>query len=86
MANAEEAALVQGITIYGANTLKEVVDHVSKIKCDRQGKPLEPERPKLLPQKPTEIIRQNKIHDVDFPIFAGKKAPSGGSNCGGRRA
>ena len=30
-ANAEEAALVKGITVYGARTLKEVINHVSKI-------------------------------------------------------
>lgn len=78
MANAPEAALVKGITIYGANTLKEVVDHVAKIKCDRQGKPLEPERPKLSPQKSTEIIRPNKIHDVDFSDIRGQESAKRG--------
>ena len=30
--NAKEAALVEGLTIYGAKTVREVVDHIYKIK------------------------------------------------------
>ncbi len=76
--NAEEAALVEGITIYGAKTLKEVVNHISKIKSDRKGNPLEPERPKILPQKPTEIIRKDKIHDIDFSDIRGQESAKRG--------
>ena len=77
-ANASEAALVEGIMIYGARTLKEVVDHISKIKYDRNGKPLESERPKILPQKQTEIIRKNKTHDIDFSDIRGQESAKRG--------
>ncbi len=76
--NAGEAALVKGITIYGARTLKEVVDHVYKIKYDKKGNPLEKERPKILPQKPTEIIRKDKSHDIDFSDIKGQESAKRG--------
>jgi magnesium chelatase family protein len=44
LANAEEAALVEGITVYGAQTLKEVIDHIYKIKYDKKGNPIEQEQ------------------------------------------
>ena len=76
--NAEEAALVKGITVYGAKDLKEVVDHIYKIKYDKKGNPLEIERPKILPQRPTEIIRKNKIYDVDFSDIRGQESAKRG--------
>ena len=76
--NAEEAALVKGITVYGARNLKEVVDHIYKIKYDRSGNPLEQERPKILAQKPTEIIRKNKIYDIDFSDIRGQESAKRG--------
>src|SRR3990167_373745 len=76
--NAQEAALVHGITIYGAKTLKEVIDHVSKIHLDRKGNPMEKERPKILAQKPTEIIRKDKTHDVDFSDIKGQESAKRG--------
>ena len=78
IANAEEAALVKGITVYGAKTLEEVVNHIYKIKYDKTGKPLEQTRPKILPQKPTEITRRNKIHDVDFSDIRGQESAKRG--------
>ena len=76
--NAVEAALVEGITIYGAKTLKEVVDHITRIKYDRNGNLLEKERPKILPQKITEIIRKEKIHDIDFSDIRGQESAKRG--------
>lgn len=76
--NAREAALVSGITVYGAKTLKEVIDHISKIKVDKAGKPLEKERPKILAQKPTEIIHKNIIHDIDFCDIRGQESAKRG--------
>ncbi len=76
--NAEEAALVKGITVYGAKDLKEVVDHIYKIKYDKKGNPLEVERPKISPQRPTEIIRKNKIYDVDFSDIRGQESAKRG--------
>ncbi len=80
IANAEEAALVKGITIYGAKTLKEVIDHISKDK----------EHPKparttgvvrsggILPQKPTKIIHKNILHDIDFSDIKGQESAKRG--------
>lgn len=76
--NAVEAALVKGITVYGARTLKQVIDHVHKIKYDKQGEPLEKERPKLLPQKRTEIIHPDKAHDIDFSDIKGQESAKRG--------
>src|SRR3989344_4750859 len=76
--NAEEAALVKGITVYGARTLKEVIDHVYKIHYDRKGNPMEKERPKILPQKPTTIIHKNITHDIDFSDIKGQESAKRG--------
>ena len=73
IANAPEAALVKGIIVYGAKTLKEVIDHIYKIKYDRKGNPIEKERPKISPQKATEIIRKNKDYDIDFSDIKGQE-------------
>jgi magnesium chelatase family protein len=76
--NAEEAALVKGITIYGAKTLREVIDHISKTHYDRKGNPIEKERPKILPQKPTEIIHKDIIHNIDFSDIKGQEGAKRG--------
>jgi magnesium chelatase family protein len=77
-ANAEEAALVKGVTVYGAHTLKEVINHLHKIKCDRQGNPLEKEHAKISPQKPTQIIHKDAIHDIDFSDIKGQESAKRG--------
>lgn len=73
-ANASEAALVKGITIYGAKTLKEVINHlsISKIKDNKK------ESPKILPQKITEIIHKDAIHDIDFSDIKGQESAKRG--------
>lgn len=78
IANAKEAALVKGITIYGVKTLKEVVDHIYKIKCDKKGNPIEKERPRILPQRATEIVRKDKTHDIDFSDIRGQESAKRG--------
>ncbi len=77
--NAREAALVDGITIYGAKTLKEVVDHIYKIKKDKDGKPLEKERQKLKPTPKTEIDNAKvEIHNIDFSDIRGQEGAKRG--------
>lgn len=78
IANAEEAALVDGITIYGAHNLKEVIDHIYKIKYDKKGNPVEPERSKLKPQPKTEIKITKKTHDIDFSDIRGQEGAKRG--------
>ncbi len=76
--NAEEAGLVDGITIYGAKTLREVIDHVHLIRYDKKGNPLEPERPKILPQPKTEIKITNKNEGLDFSDVKGQESAKRG--------
>jgi magnesium chelatase family protein len=76
--NAREAALVDGITVYGAKNLKEVIDHIHVLKRDKEGKPLEKERPKLGAQEQTEIDHQDRSHDIDFSDIRGQETAKRG--------
>ncbi len=86
--NAKEAALVRGIKIFGVNNLKEIIDHIYIPKKDKKGNLLEKERPKILPQIETEIIKKVKINNIDFSDIKGQEgakrgleiAASGGHN------
>lgn len=78
ISNAEEAALVEGITVYGAKTLKEVIDHIYKIKHDKKGNPLEAERSKLTPVPKTEVKVESKTHDIDFSDIRGQEGAKRG--------
>src|SRR3990167_5519160 len=68
-ANAKEAALVKGITIYGAKSLREVIDHVS------EGEKIQR---KILPQRPTAIIHKDITHDIDFSDIRGQESAKRG--------
>ncbi len=76
--NAKEAGLVEGITIYGASNLKEVVDHIYIPKRDKKGNLIEKERPKIIPQKKTEITYKEKINNIDFSDIRGQEAAKRG--------
>jgi magnesium chelatase family protein len=86
--NAREAALVRGITVYGAKNLKEVIDHIYIPKKDKKGNLLEKERAKILAYPPTEIIKKEKTNNIDFSDIKGQEgakrgleiAASGGHN------
>jgi magnesium chelatase family protein len=86
--NAEEAALVDGITIYGAKNLKEVIDHIFIPKKDKKGNLIEKERPKISPSPKTKIIQKEKTNNIDFSDIRGQEgakrgleiAASGGHN------
>ncbi len=78
MENAEETALVEGIIVYGARTLKNVVDHIYKIKYDKNGNPIEKERPKLTPQPQTIIKYQSKNPDIGFSDIRGQEGAKRG--------
>lgn len=76
--NAVEAALVDGITIYGAKNLKEVVDHIYISKKDKRGNPTEKEKPKISPFPKTEIIHEEKINEIDFSDIKGQEGAKRG--------
>jgi magnesium chelatase family protein len=76
--NAEEAALVDDIVVYGAKNLKEVIDHIYITKKDKKGIPLEPERPKISPQLQTQIIYKEKVNNIDFSDIKGQEGAKRG--------
>jgi magnesium chelatase family protein len=78
IANAKEAALVEGITVYGAKTLAEIIGHIHSIKRDKEGNPLQPEKPKIVPQPQTEIEYGTRIHDIDFSDIKGQEGAKRG--------
>ncbi len=76
--NAREAALISGITIYGAHTLTEIIDHINE-KKERVKEGQEPkERLKITPQEITEINYVSKQIDVDFSDIYGQEGAKRG--------
>ncbi len=57
--NTQEAALVEGITIYGVNTLREVIDHINTM-----DSPIESHY--LIPQEPTKISIKQSVDTTTF--------------------
>ena len=81
MVNAEEAALVKGITIYGARTLTEVIDHISTPTPKRVGAPTSGKAGvsgKIPAQKVTEITHKDIAHDIDFSDIRGQESAKRG--------
>jgi len=76
--NAVEAGLVDGITIYGAKNLKEVIDHIYITKKDKKGNSFEAEKPKISPQPKTQIIYKEKINSIDFSDIKGQEGAKRG--------
>jgi magnesium chelatase family protein len=76
--NAEEAALVDGITIYGAKNLREVLDHLHEARRDKKGELLEPETKNIIPQPQTKIIYKEKINNIDFGDIKGQEGAKRG--------
>jgi len=76
--NAEEASLVDGIIVYGAKNLKEVIDHIYISKKDKKGNLLEKERPKLPPFPKTKIIQKEKTGNIDFSDIKGQEGAKRG--------
>jgi len=77
--NAEEAALVEGITVYGANNLREVTDHINNLEeKKRSDKDKQFEKPKIISQPQTEIIYKDKINNTDFSDIKGQEGAKRG--------
>jgi len=76
--NAEEAALIDDIEIYGAKNLKEVIDHLYIPLKDKTGKAITPDRPKITLQPKTEIIYKEKNNNIDFSDIRGQEGAKRG--------
>jgi len=73
--NAVEAALIEGITIFGANSLKEVVEHLSF----REPSKISSETYKLIPAQPqTKIIYKKEMRGADFSDIRGQEGAKRG--------
>ena len=69
--NAIEAALVEGIKIFGANSLKEVVEHINETKEKKENKKI-PIQPK------TEISYKKERKNSDFSDIRGQEGAKRG--------
>lgn len=76
--NASEAALVEGITVYGAKNLREVLDHIYIPKKDKKGNAIEQEKPKINKFPKTEISHQEKTGSIDFSDIKGQEGAKRG--------
>lgn len=76
--NAREAALVEGIAVFGASNLKEVIDHINIPKKDKNGQLLEVEKSKITVTPKTEIVHKEKIGGLDFSDIKGQEAAKRG--------
>jgi magnesium chelatase family protein len=71
--NAIEAALVDGIKIFGANNLNEVVEHLDETK-NPEGK----ENKKILAQLKTQVNYKKEIRSSDFKDIRGQEGAKRG--------
>jgi len=76
--NSEEAALVEGIDIYGASNLKEVIEHINVSKKDKKGNLIEQEKPKIKLQPKTEISYKETLNNIDFSDIRGQEGAKRG--------
>lgn len=79
--NAEEAALVDGITIYGAKNLKEVIEHIGQSDFkEKKRNDFQSSKPeiKLSPQPKTKIVPKEKIGSLDFSDIKGQEGAKRG--------
>ncbi|MFA6339093.1 MAG: YifB family Mg chelatase-like AAA ATPase [Candidatus Paceibacterota bacterium] len=78
--NAREAALIDGITIYGVETLREVVDHLNTKKEKSELESGDCEIFRLIPQEKTTVTFKKELSDdfIDFSDVKGNEAAKRG--------
>jgi magnesium chelatase family protein len=82
--NAVEAALVEGIKVFGASSLEEVVEHIDESKRpphpdkNRGTPPSQGERNKIQPQPKTKINYKKEIARTDFSDIRGQEGAKRG--------
>lgn len=72
--NAQEAALVGGITVYGVRTLKEIIEHFSK---KLEGSPEKKDK-KIKAQTKTKITYKKPLNTIDFGDVRGQESAKRG--------
>jgi magnesium chelatase family protein len=72
--NASEAALVEGIKIFGASNLKEVVEHIDELNSKINKK----ENKKILAQPKTKINYKRELKGGDFADIRGQEGAKRG--------
>ncbi len=75
--NAEEAALIDGITIYPAHTLLDIINHIDETPPEKKENKGE-ERAVLSPQPPTPIVISHTKSHVDFSDVRGQESAKRG--------
>jgi magnesium chelatase family protein len=77
--NAVEAALVEGINIFGANSLKEVIEHIDQTKKPLQKDGEKEELKNKIPiQPPTKINYKKELARTDFRDIRGQEGAKRG--------
>ncbi|MSU55550.1 MAG: ATP-binding protein [Candidatus Taylorbacteria bacterium] len=70
--NAEEAALINDIQVYGVKTLNQVINHLETLKqTDKVGE-------KMVPQKKTVVSEKSDRYEVDFFDIKGQQTAKRG--------
>jgi len=71
--NAMEAALVEGLKVFGASSLQEVIDHIDETK-----KPPEVKTKKIIAQPKTKITYKRELKGGDFADIRGQEGAKRG--------
>lgn len=71
--NASEAALIGGITIFGADTLEEVIEHLDPTQVERGKTPR-----KITPQEKTALQSRASDYEIDFCDVVGQESAKRG--------
>jgi magnesium chelatase family protein len=74
--NAVEAALIDGIKIFGINSLKQVISHLDENNIEVSQ--TTEKNKKIFPQRKTEIIYENKKNILDFFDIRGQEGAKRG--------
>lgn len=72
--NAKEAALISGITVYGVDTLKNLISHINTKTLKQSGTPPIP----LRPQKQTPLPTHVREYETDFSDVQGQEGAKRG--------
>lgn len=78
IANAEEAALIEGIAVYGVSTLLQVINHLDEKRRDPKSPQKVIGQAKITPMPVTEIVYETPDYAVDFSDIQGQESAKRG--------